>query len=65
MILQFTISFGFMLVVNAPQNLVAFGTGAFRGRDFTRSGLVITVAGYAVILLLAATWWDWLGWMRG
>ncbi len=65
MILQFTISFGFMLVVNAPQNLVAFGTGAFRGRDFTCSGVVITLAGYGVILLLAATWWDWLGWMRG
>jgi anion transporter len=65
MILQFAVSFGFMLVVNAPQNLVAFGTGAFRGRDFTRSGVVITLAGYLVMLLLAATWWDWLGWMRG
>ena len=65
MILQFAVSFGFMLVVNSPQNLVAFGTGTFGARDFTRSGVVITLAGYAVILLLAATWWDWLGWMRG
>jgi anion transporter len=65
MILQFAISFGFMLVVNAPQNLVAFGTGTFRARDFTRSGVVITLVGYGVMLLLAATWWDWLGWMRG
>jgi anion transporter len=65
MILQFAVSFGFMLVVNAPQNLVAFGTGTFRARDFTRSGVVITLVGYGVILLLAATWWDWLGWMRG
>jgi anion transporter len=64
MILQFAVSFGFMLVVNAPQNLVAYGTGAFTGREFTRSGVVITLAGYGVILLLAATWWDWLGWMR-
>ena len=65
MILQFAISFGFMLVVNAPQNLVAFGTGSFAARDFTRSGVAITLAGYAVLLLLAATWWDWLGLMRG
>ncbi|WP_270933631.1 DASS family sodium-coupled anion symporter [Falsiroseomonas oryzae] len=65
MILQFAVSFGFMLVVNAPQNLVAYGTGTFAGRDFTRSGVVITLVGYGVILLLAATWWDWLGWMRG
>jgi hypothetical protein len=24
---------------------------------------VITLAGYATLLLLAATWWSWLGWM--
>ncbi|HYF08893.1 MAG TPA: DASS family sodium-coupled anion symporter [Acetobacteraceae bacterium] len=63
MILQFTISFGFMLVVNAPQNMVAFGTGTFRGRDFTRSGVLITLAAYALILLLTATWWSWLGYV--
>ena len=65
MILQFTISFGFMLVVNAPQNMVAFGTGTFGGRDFTRSGVLITAVGYALILLLTATWWDWLGYVGG
>lgn len=65
MILQFTVSFGFMLVVSAPQNMVAFGTGTFAARDFTRSGVVITVVGYALVLLLTATWWDWLGYVRG
>lgn len=65
MILQFTISFGFMLVVNAPQNMVVFGTGAFQGRDFTRSGVVLTAIGYALILLLTATWWRWLGHVGG
>ena len=65
MILQFTVSFGFMLVVSAPQNMVAFGTGTFAARDFTRSGVVITAIGYALMLLLTATWWDWLGYVRG
>ena len=65
MVLQFTISFGFMLVVNAPQNMVAFGTGAFQGRDFTRSGVLLTAIGYALILLLTATWWNWLGYVGG
>ncbi len=64
MILQFAISFGFLLVVNAPQNMVVFGTGTFGGRDFTRSGIWITLAGYALLLLLTATWWDWLGYVR-
>jgi multiple antibiotic resistance protein len=53
MILQFAVSFGFMLVVNAPQNLVAFGTGTFRARDFTRSGVVITLVGYGVVVAFA------------
>lgn len=65
MVLQFTVSFGFMLVVNAPQNMVAFGTGTFAARDFTRSGIVLTLIGYALVLLLTATWWDWLGYVRG
>ena len=26
MLLQFVVSFGFILVVNAPQNMVAYGT---------------------------------------
>jgi len=65
MILQFVVSFGFILVVNAPQNMVAYGTGTFEARDFTRSGIVITAIGYALILLLTATWWDWLGYVRG
>ena len=65
MVLQFVVSFGFMLVVNAPQNMVAFGTGCFRGGDFTRSGVVITIIGYGLILLLTATWWRWLGYVGG
>jgi sodium-dependent dicarboxylate transporter 2/3/5 len=61
MILQFVVSFGFILPVNAPQNMVAYGTETFAVRDFVRSGLVLTVAGYALILILAATYWSWLG----
>ena len=61
MILQFVVSFGFILPVNAPQNMLAYGTGTFAAKDFVRTGLVLTVAGYALILLLGATYWSWLG----
>jgi hypothetical protein len=27
--------------------------------------VVITVLGYGLVLLLTATWWDWLGYVRG
>jgi len=61
LLLQFIVSFGFILVVNAPQNMVAYGTGTFEARDFVRTGLVLTVIAYALVLILGATYWRWLG----
>jgi solute carrier family 13 (sodium-dependent dicarboxylate transporter), member 2/3/5 len=61
--LQFVVSFGFILPVNAPQNTVAYGTDTFAARDFVRTGIVITIGGYALILVLAATYWSWLGYL--
>ena len=44
MLLQFVVSFGFILPVNAPQNMIAYATDTFDSRDFIRTGLVITLA---------------------
>lgn len=63
MLLQFIVSFGFILVVNAPQNMVAYGTETFSARDFVRTGLVLTVIAYALVLLLGVTYWRWLGYV--
>jgi len=63
MLLQFVVSFGFILVVNAPQNMVAYGTDTFSARDFVRTGLVLTVIALALVMLLAATYWRWLGYV--
>ncbi len=63
MILQFVVSFGFILPVNAPQNMVAYSTDTFSVRDFVRTGLVLTLIGYGLILLLGATYWSWLGYV--
>jgi sodium-dependent dicarboxylate transporter 2/3/5 len=63
MLLQFVVSFGFILVVNAPQNMVAYGTDTFAARDFVRTGIVITAVAYALVLLLGATYWRWLGYV--
>jgi solute carrier family 13 (sodium-dependent dicarboxylate transporter), member 2/3/5 len=62
-LLQFVVSFGFILVVNAPQNMVAYGTDTFSARDFVRTGLVLTVIALALVMLLAATYWRWLGYV--
>jgi sodium-dependent dicarboxylate transporter 2/3/5 len=63
MLLQFVVSFGFILPVNAPQNMVAYGTGTFAVRDFVRSGLALTAIGYALVLILGATYWRWMGYL--
>ncbi len=63
LLLQFVVSFGFILPVNAPQNMVAYGTDTFAVRDFVRTGLVLTGFGYLLVLLLGATWWSWLGYV--
>jgi len=60
-ILQYVICFGFILPVNAPQNMVAFGTETFEARDFIKTGIPLTLIAYALILLLSATYWKWLG----
>jgi anion transporter len=63
MLLQFVVSFGFILVVNAPQNMVAYGTETFEARDFVRTGFVLTVIALALVMVLGATYWRWLGYV--
>ena len=61
MLLQFVVSFGFILVVNAPQNMVAYGTETFDAKDFVRTGLLLTAVAFVLVMLLGATYWRWLG----
>ncbi len=63
LVLQFVVSFGFILPVNSPQGMVAYGTDTFVARDFIRTGLVITVLAYVLTLILGATYWRWLGYV--
>ena len=63
MLLQFVVSFGFILPVNAPQNMVAYGTETFAARDFVKTGLALTAIAYALVLLLGATYWSWMGYL--
>lgn len=64
MILQYVICFGFILPVNAPQNMVAFGTDTFEAKDFIRTGIPLALIAYFLILLLGATYWKWMGFVH-
>jgi solute carrier family 13 (sodium-dependent dicarboxylate transporter), member 2/3/5 len=63
MLLTFVTSVGWVLPINGPQNMLAYGTGTFEARDFIRVGVVLTVIAYAMLLLFAATYWRWLGYV--
>ncbi|MGC7403310.1 DASS family sodium-coupled anion symporter [Pandoraea pneumonica] len=63
MLLGFTVSFGFILPINAPQNMVCLGTDTFTAKQFAKVGIIVTIVGYALLMLFAATYWRWLGWM--
>lgn len=49
--------------MNAPQNMIAYGTDTFLARDFIRTGFVITLAAIALLVLFALTYWPWMGYM--
>jgi sodium-dependent dicarboxylate transporter 2/3/5 len=63
LVLQFVVSFGFILPVNSPQGMVGYGTGTFVARDFIRTGIAITVLAYLLTLVFGATYWHWLGYV--
>jgi solute carrier family 13 (sodium-dependent dicarboxylate transporter), member 2/3/5 len=50
------LSFGFVLPVNSPQGMVAYGMETFSVRDFIR-----TVVADLLVLLFSATYRRWLG----
>jgi solute carrier family 13 (sodium-dependent dicarboxylate transporter), member 2/3/5 len=60
LLLQFVVSFGFILPVNSPQGMLAYGSDTFSVRDFVRTGLVITALAYVLALVFSVTYWRWL-----
>ena len=61
MVLQFVVSFGFILPVNSPQGILAFATDTFTAMDCIKIGLPITIIGYLLLLVFAQTYWKVLG----
>jgi len=61
MLLQFVVSFGFILPVNSPQGILAFATDTFTAKDCIKVGLPITIIGYILLLIFANTYWKFLG----
>lgn len=57
---QFIISIGFLLPISSPQGMLAYGTGTFQIKDYFKAGVPLTVVGFGLILLMSATYWQWI-----
>ena len=61
MLLQFVVSFGFVLPVNSPQGILAYATETFTAKDCMKVGIPVTIIGYILLLVFAKTYWAVLG----
>ena len=61
MLLQFVVSFGFVLPVNSPQGILAYATETFSAKDCMKIGIPVTIIGYILLLVFAKTYWTVLG----
>lgn len=53
--------YGFILVVETMPNLLVHSTGMITQKDFLKPGLYATVITVIATLIIALTWWKWIG----
>lgn len=58
-----TCLFGFLLVVETIPTVIVHGTGWISQRDLVKPGIWLTLVSVLATLLMAVTWWPWLGYM--
>lgn len=63
MLLQFVVSFGFILPVNSPQGMLAYGTDTFTIKDYVRTGVMLTIAATVLLVIFSLTYWPMMGYM--
>lgn len=56
-----TILLGYLLVVETMSNVVVHSTGMIDQKDFFIPGILSTVASTIITLIVAYSWWRWLG----
>ena len=55
-------SLAYCLIIGTPPNAIVYASGFLEQRDYLRAGMILFVTNLAVILLMAATYWTWMGW---
>jgi sodium-dependent dicarboxylate transporter 2/3/5 len=61
MIVALSGGLAFMFLISTPGNLISFSSGYFDQKDLLRVGIVANMVTIGVILLVAYTYWKWIG----
>ncbi|KMY66972.1 sodium:sulfate symporter [Desulfocarbo indianensis] len=55
-------SLAYCLIIGTPPNAIVYASGYLEQKDYIRAGAILFCTNLAVMMLLAATYWNWLGW---
>ncbi|RJR23085.1 MAG: SLC13 family permease, partial [Desulfobacteraceae bacterium] len=55
-------SFAYCLVIGTPPNAIVYSSGHLEAKDFLRVGVILWFINMAGLMLMAATYWRWMGW---
>ncbi len=55
-------SFAYILVIGTPPNAIVYASGYLHAKDYLRVGVILWFTNMAGLLLMAATYWRWMGW---
>jgi anion transporter len=55
-------SFAYCLIIGTPPNAIVYASGYLTQRDYLRVGVILFITNLSVLLIMAATYWRWLGW---
>jgi len=55
-------SLAYCLIIGTPPNAIVYASGYLEPRDYLRVGIILWFTNLFLMMLLAATYWRWLGW---
>ncbi|MDL2316295.1 anion permease, partial [Desulfovibrio sp. OttesenSCG-928-A18] len=61
LVLNYAVQFAILVPANSPMAMIAITSNSFSPRDMLRLSAPLMLAAFALMLLLACTWWPWLG----
>ncbi len=55
-------SLAYCLIIGTPPNAIVYASGYLGQKDYLRAGFILFGTNLAIMMLMAATYWTWLGW---